>query len=410
MTGETPAALTAAARLEALLRPRTIRECAERIHASGLRGELAHWAVDEAALPAVVERVERVTRAAYPDVRKIPYHGRLRHFGAGGVDRASAFEARIASLAPDERLAARFELVITSVLLDAGAGARWAYRDASGRSHARSEGLAVASYDLFVGGGLSDDPSAAPLRADEAALAAFDEAKLARAFQVGPDNPLVGLAGRAAVLRKLGQVVREAPAYFGAAPRLGHLGAFLAAAAVGGELPASAILDAVLRALGPIWPGRETLAGTSLGDVWRHSSFGLVPFHKLSQWLTYSLCEPLEAHGLTVTGLEELTGLAEYRNGGLFVDGGVLVPRHVEVLTRVHPVSSDVVIEWRALTLALLDRTAARLRGRLGLSAEELPLAKVLEGGTWSAGREIAAEKRAGGPPPVQVQSDGTVF
>ncbi|MGE0634502.1 MAG: DUF1688 family protein, partial [Pseudobdellovibrionaceae bacterium] len=40
----------------------------------------------------------------------------------------------------------------------------------------------------------------------------------------------------------------------------------------------------------------------------------------------------------------------------------------------------------------------------------EFPLAKVLEGGTWWAGRFLAAEKRQGGPPPIQIKSDGTVF
>ena len=67
-------------------------------------------------------------------------------------------------------------------------------------------------------------------------------------------------------------------------------------------------------------------------------------------------------------------------------------------------------MEWRALTVVLLDRLAGRLRARLGLDATALPLAKVLEGGTWAAGRRIAAEKRAGGPPPIALSSDGAVF
>ena len=49
-----------------------------------------------------------------------------------------------------------------------------------------------------------------------------------------------------------------------------------------------------------------------------------MPFHKLSQWLTYSLLEPFEWAGVTVTGLDALTGLPEYRNGGLLLDTGVL--------------------------------------------------------------------------------------
>ena len=114
--------------------------------------------------------------------------------------------------------------------------------------------------------------------------------------------------------------------------------------------------------------------------------------------------------GVRVVARDELTCLAEYRNGGLFIDGGVLVPRQASVLADAHLVSSAEVVEWRALTVALLDRTAAEMRRRLGLSSEALPLAKVLEGGTWRAGRTLAAERRGDGSPPLRVVSDGTVF
>jgi hypothetical protein len=73
-------------------------------------------------------------------------------------------------------------------------------------------------------------------------------------------------------------------------------------------------------------------------------------------------------------------------------------------------VSSALVVEWRALTVALLDRIAAEMRRRLGLHPDDLPLARVLEGGTWRAGRELAQERRPDGAPPIRVRSDGTVF
>ncbi|HWZ87948.1 MAG TPA: DUF1688 family protein, partial [Polyangiaceae bacterium] len=225
--------------------------------------------------------------------------------------------------------------------------------------------------------------------------------------------PLTGLDGRALLLRRLGEVVARTPEYFASAsepPRLGNLGLYLERSASSGRLPASAILRAVLEALGPIWQGRPVLAGKSLGDVWRHSREGFVPFHKLSQWLSYSLFEPLEAAGLVIDGAEELTGLAEYRNGGLFMDAGVLQLTDPAAAEARHAVDSDLVIEWRALTLALLDRTADAVRARLGVGPAELPLARILEGGTWRAGRVIALERRAGGGPPLLIDSDGTVF
>ncbi len=395
------------AELRYLRSPRAIRERCEHVYTLALRGELAHWSIDDARLDEIARRVVQTTRAAYPDVRAIPGHSRWRHFGAGGVDRLALFDGRLGASSDDERLAARFDLVITSVLLDAGAGDRWRYREESGKTYSRSEGIAVASYDLFVAGVFSDDPAAAPLRADAAALERTSKLVLARHLQVDDDNPMIGVAGRAALMQRLGAVVRASPAW---GNRLGGFGLELLRAAKGGKLRAADILVAVLEALGAIWPGREVCAGHNLGDVWTHSTVGRVPLHKLSQWLTYSLFEPLEWAGVTIEAPDELTGLAEYRNGGLFVDGGAIVPRHAGVLGDEHEVSSDVVIEWRALTLALLDRTVERVRTLLGLSARELPLAKVLEGGTWRAGRELAAEKRAGGGPPLRVRSDGTVF
>jgi hypothetical protein len=180
---------------------------------------------------------------------------------------------------------------------------------------------------------------------------------------------------------------------------------------------AALILSEVLRHFGAIWPSRLALGGVPLGDCWRHPAIkaddatdGLMPFHKLSQWMTYSLIEPTQAAGIDVTNINGLTGLAEYRNGGLFVDIGVLKFRDAAEADREHDVSSTLVTEWRALTVGLLDRLGVRVRERLAFDSVSFPLAKLLEGGTWAAGRKVAFERRPDGSPPVRVISDGTVF
>ena len=397
--------------------PVAIRARAEEMLELGLRGALDHFEVRLENLQSVIARCERVTRARYPDLA-IPPHGRMGHFRVGDVDRTKDLDLRIAHLSREEQARIRFALVVTSVLLDAGAGDSWRYREpGSGAVFSRSEGLAVASYHQFVSGLFSSDPKS-PLRADAAGLDALDPMRLGIAFQAGAHNPLVGLEGRAELLARLGSAMRAAPHFFGnEPPRAGRLFDAIAARAEGGLLPARRILHALLEALAPIWPGRIVLLGVNLGDVWSHSKIGgsgptahLVPFHKLSQWLTYSLLEPLERAGIAVIGVDELTGLAEYRNGGLFVDSDVLVPRHAAVTREAHTPGSEIIVEWRALTIALLDRVALGLRTSLGLDAVRLPMARVLEGGTWAAGREIALEKRAGGGPPITIASDGTVF
>ena len=135
-----------------------------------------------------------------------------------------------------------------------------------------------------------------------------------------------------------------------------------------------------------------------------------MPLHKLSQWLAYSLIEPLQTAGIEVTDIDGLTGLAEYRNGGLFIDTGVLTLRHPGEVERAHQVGSSLIVEWRALTVASLDQLAERVRERLHKDAASFPLARVLQGGTWSAGRAIARKRRADGSPPIKVISDGSVF
>jgi hypothetical protein len=391
--------------------PEAVRERCGVIFAAAEHDALRHFAYRPERLPELARFVAGVIREAYPSL-DIPYHARWRHFAVGGRDRWGGFARKLSGLSPSELARRRFGLAVTSVLLDAGAGPAWRYREpATGETYARSEGLAVASFDLFASGGFSSASDRSP-RADADGLARITADRLAAAFQVSPANPLVGLEGRAELLRRLAGALRASPDLFGTSPpRVGSLFDYLAAS---GRVAAPAILDAVLRGFGAIWPGRIELGGINLGDVWRHPAVGgadltagLVPFHKLSQWLTYSLVEPLEDAGITVTDIDRLTGLPEYRNGGLFVDGGVLVPRHDGVLRERHAVGSEVVVEWRALTVVLLDRIAPLIGRELG---RDLPLAKVLEGGTWAAGRRLAAERRPGGVPPIAVDSDGTVF
>jgi hypothetical protein len=271
---------------------------------------------------------------------------------------------------------------------------------------------------MFTHGAFSADPLR-PLRTDAGVLTTFGVADLERGLQVSDTNPLVGLDGRADLLRRLGRLVASKPEIFGRddTPRPGGLFDQLAMQADGGRLPAPAILAALLQQLGPVWPSRLTLGGIALGDCWKHPAMttadatsGLVPLHKLSQWLAYSLIEPLQTAGINVTDIDGLTGLAEYRNGGLFVDAGVLAFRDSDAAQQAHEVASPLVVEWRALTVALLDRVADGLRHRLGHDANSMPLAKILEGGTWAAGRSLARERRADASPPVKVISDGTVF
>ncbi|NET48792.1 MAG: URC4/urg3 family protein [Merismopedia sp. SIO2A8] len=406
--------------------PQAVRDRCQQIFERCQADELEHFSCDLSKLDIVADFVVDTTQQSYPDF-DVPFHSRWRHFDAGGVSRLAPLNRAIlaspslVSLAQGEKteLMARshLDLAIISVLLDAGAGSQWTYHDtATNQTLGRSEGLAIASLRAFEQGTFSSDP-AFPYQVDAIALQRLTEADLATVFQVSDDNPLVGLSGRLTLLHQLGQTSMAQPDRFGPAPaRPGNLLDYWLKT-YGTQVDAGILLTEILQSLGTIWPGRVAIAQTNLGDVWPHPALpndplgaNLVPFHKLSQWLTYSLVEPLTTAGIQVVNLNALTGLAEYRNGGLCVDLGLLVPKHAAVMEEAHLPSSPVVVEWRALTVVMLDKIGDRVRHRLNKTSEELPLIKVLEGGTWAAGRRIAKQLRVSGAPPIAIQSDGTVF
>ena len=369
--------------------PLTIRTQSQRLFNLVQDNQSPHFTLHLDRLDAVADRVISIVQRDYPD-GEIPFHSRWRHFEANPV--ALLFE----TLEPVEKLRSQLELAIVSVLLDAGAGDRWQYRDRNGKIWRRSEGLAIASFEMFARGLISGKATD---------LQKLTLTVLSEGLQVRDDNPIVGLDGRWRLLVKLGDAMN--------ARSCDRLSDYFAGLFDRQTLSAAELLAIVLEAFADIWVGRLTVDGLNLGDTWQHSALRdspYVPFHKLSQWLTYSLMEPFQTFGIEITNLDALTGLAEYRNGGLFLDSGVLKLRDELVLGILHPPESELIVEWRSLTIVLLDQLAMRIRSKLGVSADRLPLVKILQGGTWTAGREIARELRTAGGPPLWVQSDGTIF
>jgi hypothetical protein len=402
-----------------LLSPAAIRDRARKLFECAQDG-MTHFEIHLEELDAVAELVCDVTLRTYPTL-ELPYHSRWGHFQAGGVDRLAALDEQLKEVSLGEKARARLDLVVVSVLLDAGAGPGWRFVETSAsgapREVTRSEGLAVASLKMFLQGAFSSS-AGWPCRVDAVGLSGLTLDRLAEGFQVSGENPLVGLEGRLELLQALGRTLENDPERFGTQPpRPGGLWDLLTDKGHRESVSGVELLGHVLRGLGPIWPGRLSLGDTPLGDVWRHPLLGeldslacLMPFHKLSQWLTYSMIEPIERSGVSVGDVTSLTGLAEYRNGGLLLDRGVLSLRDDALRHQRHQPDAPLIIEWRALTVHLLELLAPRVRALLGKTEEEFPLAKVLEGGTWRAGRETAQERRADGSPPLQLDSDGTVF
>lgn len=186
----------------------------------------------------------------------------------------------------------------------------------------------------------------------------------------------------------------------------------------------------------PAWPKDRThIAGLPLGDAWPlqvlarlnankdspNNTQHIQPFHKLTQWLAYSLTVPfVRVLDLHWKNDDQGTGLPEYRNGGLFIDLEVLTLKD-EDLRRgreasgqdipAFGASSDVIVEWRAMTVALLDELHKLVAEQFSKKGVRLNLAQMLEAGSWKGGREQAAklrpETRSG---PFIIQGDGTLF
>jgi hypothetical protein len=159
-----------------------IRARSEKLLDIGLAGGLEHFAVHEDKLDDAATAVINTMSRRFPRL-EIPIHSRYRHFEAGGVDRLGHIELGWSTDGVDamEAVRRKIDLVVVSVLLDAGAGAAYSYTDGVGVEHSRSEGLAVASLDMFKGGAFS---GCGGMVADAEGLSAMTEEQLATLFQV----------------------------------------------------------------------------------------------------------------------------------------------------------------------------------------------------------------------------------
>jgi hypothetical protein len=398
-----------------------IRERAGQLLRRARTGESRWFIVDDGFMETAASAIVDAAKERYPR-GSIPIHSRWRHFEAGGVDRRKELFARIGPAQNAVKAHTLIDLTIVSVLLDGGAGPGWKYTEAAtGKTFNRSEGLALASWHAFMGGLFSSDADH-PLQADSQALRALQTDHLKAAFQVTETNPLVGVEDRAILLRRLGEIMEEAPEVFGDEV-IRPSGIFdEMISPLGPDIPPTAdvaahdILSQLLASMQGIWPASNYIGPVPLGDCWRHSAVrgpgltdGWVPFHKLSQWMTYSLLEPFEWCGVKIRDAHLLTALAEYRNGGLMLDSGLLRLRDAQAAHETWQVGDEIIVEWRALTVALMDEVADAVRRKMHVDEHHMPLGKVLEGGSWAAGRALA-ERLRGGLPPLKVTSDGTVF
>jgi len=247
---------------------------------------------------------------------------------------------------------------------------------------------------------------------------------------------MIGVGSRAQLLSRLGDSLLQHSDIFGPEGRPGNLVDYVIETADSNskELDYRVFWMTLQKLLIPIWPkDRTQIDGTPIGDAWplkvlekqndgsKDIEKTIQPFHKLTQWLAYSLMVPfVNIMGYSWKNAELGTGLPEYRNGGLFVDLGVLTlkPEALERGQRTSgqelPMfkdSGDEIVEWRALTVALLDEVYAIIKKDMDEQGVEFSMAQMLEAGSWKSGRELAAKNRPETKSsPILIDGDGTLF
>ncbi|KAI9930093.1 hypothetical protein ASPWEDRAFT_100097 [Aspergillus wentii DTO 134E9] len=427
-----------------------VRDRANYILVKAKRNKLNHFDVDMTKFAVTASYIVSIIKRDYaPEYESIPPHGRWQHFDVGGRPRVNQLlQSWPSTIDAQERTRRLIDLFVVSVLLDAGAGTKWSYKSKeSGKVYSRSEGLAVAALEMFKSGLFSSDPTE-PCQVDGAGLKKITVDVLAKGMQHSEQNQLAGLEGRAGLLIRLSDALNNQD-FFGVDARPGNMLDYLLShpstlASSVPIVPITTLWSVLMDGLAGIWPpSRTQIDGVSIGDAWVCSSMpqsppgqpweSIVPFHKLTQWLCYSIMVPMsKLMNIHFAGSDLLTGLPEYRNGGLLIDMGLLTLKeddlkrgiegykenaqikgqpNVEVVPLFNA-DDDVIVEWRAATVGFLDELLDEVNGQLGLRGEDqLTLPQMLEAGSWKGGREIAEVSRPNTKePPIMIRSDGTVF
>ncbi len=386
-----------------------VRDRCRQVLAWTRAGHSPWFEVDDAALESAAQQVAALTGPQRAG-RDGPIANCWRRFSAGGVDRRAWLERLLAAEPPDQRTHARIDLALVCETLGEAPDSHWSYTEAAtGRVLTGREGLAVAAWHAFTAGLFSSDPQR-PLQADAAGLRGVVAAPLGRVLQAGASFPPQDLHARALALRRLGEVLSEQPEVFGAAGRPSGLfdsviSPYGFAVPPTADVRAHDILSQLLMTLSGLTPGGAQVGGVPLGDCWRHpaaqgpgASQGWLPLHAGMQTITGALLEPFEWAGVQVRDRSDLTAPADADHGNLLLDTQVLRLRDPRSAQTVWSRAEAIVIEWRALTVALLDELAPRVQRHLAAGDTRRGVAALLTGRLEPVARALALLRPKGRP------------
>lgn len=397
--------------LNFLLSPAAIRQQCMKVFTLAVEGK-SHFILHLDEIPKVADYVFEVLTERYPQL-EIPGHSCWVHLKES-TKRQEILASYLDTLDNEERLKFKIDFATLVSVIGAGTGSEWSFEDKEeGIKLGRTEGLVCAAFDLMMSDLFKTD-GLYQLNAQN--LLSLEVQSFTSMFQISEKNKLYGIEGRLSLLNQLGYCLENNNSYFDLEQRPGDLLNTFKKALSAGEIEAYSLFHSILKAFHKIWPSRLNINGVSMGDTWLYKPIGtspieqILPFHTLSQFMVYSYFSAIEDYGWKIVNKDSLSGLSDYRNSGLFVDLGVLELRDIFELQKLHLPSDNIILEWRALSVVLLDQLAKVIRDKMTLDSQQFPLWKILEAGSWHAGRKIAYHIRANGEPPLKIQSQGMVI
>ncbi|WP_319772686.1 DUF1688 family protein [Breoghania sp.] len=396
-----------------LMTPHAVRARANLLLDKALGGELSHVAVDVRALDPLSESLAALIRTKWPD-QVLPFHSVWRRFEAGGHDRFAGLAASRKWRDVREMGRAAFDMALVAGFIGTVAPAGWGFADGmAAERYPGADGLAVASLSMIASGLFSGKPLD-PLRADAGQLVRVSVDEIAAGLQIGPGKPAMDCTPLAHILQHLGEAVglRDDLFAHNDDPRPGGLFDLLFEEGLEGAVGASRVMDLLCEGLSMVQVEGPALGGIPLGDTAKHPALRgegveegtetFMPFHARLQRLVPDLVEPLVWAGVEITGLEDLTVGSDAAAVELLLDAGVVTLCDGPLQGGVIALDAPQAVELRAVTVALFDRLAEKLRMQLETNAEEMPLAGLLEGAIRYAAGKIALEKRGSLAPMIQ--------
>ena len=358
------------------------REICLKIYNNILNNNSKYFEINLEKLDQTVDDLLEFILKKYPKMN-IGMHSRLNHIPEW-YDLVQKWKCPL-----NEKIKRLIDLLFVSVLLDGGSGENWKYIS-NNIEYRRSEGLGKCVYNMFISGFFSLDEKQ-PYKVDMNRIKLINLDEFKNEFQISKDNILIGLENRLENLVNFSKFMINNDNFN-----------------INNNIRPGNIFDKIYNNLEiDLDKLYEIIFSFSpiINDVHYYKPLDVyVPFHKILQWLSYSLIDLFKKFNISIRSDNYLTALPEYRNGGFLIDSNIINFKNNNLKNIFHEINSDIIIELRASTIVLIDIIKDKINIK---KKNNLNISQVLEGGTWRYGRYLANKNNIS---PIKIKSNGIIF